>query len=65
MSKNCPFLSIIAPRAVSQSAVASISIFVSLQRIRVGLSAKAAQINALCATDFEDIAGMVPLGTDG
>ena len=52
----------IAPMARRHSAVASISRLVCSHRIRVGASARAAQISWRCAADLEAMAKTVPCG---
>jgi len=48
-----------------QSTVASISLFTSGQMRVVSLSAKAAQISSLCATDFDGMEETVPFSRCG
>ena len=55
-----PLRTIFAPSEFKQDTVASISLFVYSHMIFVGDFAREAQISALCASDFEEIAGTVP-----
>ena len=56
---------IFAPRAVRQSAVASMSLFVSAHGKSVGVSEKAAQISSLWAWDFDGITVKSPRSRRG
>ena len=58
--KVLPSRTIFAPSEFKQDTVASISLFVYSHIIFVGDFAREAQISALCASDFEEIAGTVP-----
>ena len=54
-----------APAACRQAAVASMSLENTLQRIVVGLSARAPQIRARCTSDLEEMAGRLPESLPG